>query len=565
MLDIPPATPDAVVLLTTNILPLSHRFRQLQLNFYIKLRNATDTLASKILHHIIAAPRHIRQYSNAPESYDMSIKGILQYYGSSFQHALFDTENHLSNELYRSLISCKIQQTATLQLLHQLGQYHHCTQLIQSLTNIHDIDILLENATQSDFTQRIDTFLHDISFHPFYIPFINKEYLPSEIFNNRHYIWHSLLWHYSSTTATDTCPKCLEQHDNMLLHWLFECDKYSSIRDFIFNEMLQLQNNSNLYNTHSLFEFLNNWLHNNEVHFDYDILNDILLTCMSPSITTNDLTFDNHTCTTLRSLLINLAAFTLPSFTSLLHPINWSQTEHGNIIDLQDCLQHKRINLERSRNGTLSLTTTMNHSQAHQTQFPIFASARIRKQQPELQAIATRYIDNLVTEFSDDIILWSDASVRKFYQHAGVATLVSLGNHNIHNKAIRLQTQDIALAELCGILLNLYWLSTNIATVPIAHIFCDNQYAIKACLQLCHAHTKHILVIQKILQIKQCLSDRVAIQFHWIPSHTNNIRHSQVDTKARNCILDQFTQLVDVPSLLYMHTDASASGGILSH
>ena len=114
-------------------------------------------------------------------------------------------------------------------------------------------------------------------------------------------------------------------------------------------------------------------------------------------------------------------------------------------------------------------------------------------------------------------------------------------------------------------MLNLFWLSKNITIAPIAHVFCDNQYSIKACLQLCHAHIKHTLVVQKILQIKKRLSDRLTIQFRWIPSHTDNIRHGQVDTKARNCILNQFTQLVGIPSLLYTHTDASASGGIRSH
>ena len=121
------------------------------------------------------------------------------------------------------------------------------------------------------------------------------------------------------------------------------------------------------------------------------------------------------------------------------------------------------------------------------------------------------------------------------------------------------------MAELCRILLNLYWLLENQPNTRVAHIICDNQYAIKACLQLNYPHIKHVLIVQKILQIQRSLCDNIEIQFHWIPSHTDNITHTHVDTNARRCITESHSHLITVSSLLCKHTDALASGGILSH
>ena len=95
LLDIPSSTPDSVILLTTNILPIQHRLHQLQLNFYIKLRNTQDTLAHKVLTNILSQPLHLKRYSNISKPYDLSIKQILNQYGQSFRHALFNHHNKL--------------------------------------------------------------------------------------------------------------------------------------------------------------------------------------------------------------------------------------------------------------------------------------------------------------------------------------------------------------------------------------------------------------------------------------------------------------------------------------
>ena len=136
LLDIPSSTPDSVILLTTNILPIQHRLHQLQLNFYIKLRNTQDTLAHKVLTNILSQPLHLKRYSNISNPYDLSIKQILNQYGQSFRHELFNHHNKLPTELFRSLISCKLHQVATIELLQTMTTSNSTVSLVPLLSII---------------------------------------------------------------------------------------------------------------------------------------------------------------------------------------------------------------------------------------------------------------------------------------------------------------------------------------------------------------------------------------------------------------------------------------------
>ena len=247
-----------------------------------------------------------------------------------------------------------------------------------------------------------------------------------------------------------------------------------------------------------------------------------------------------------------------------MFPIEWCNSQNNHIIDIQDYLKHSYVSLSRDQTGKLSLCTTT-FTTSNSTQFPIFASARTRKKQPQLQATATAFVNNLENTLYNDIQLWSDASVRKHYQHGGTAILIKLHDKILHTHATRLNTHDIALAELCGILLNLHWLYEHPNITSTAHILCDNQYAIKACLELHYPHIKHILIVQKILQLYKALNRQIKINFHWIPSHTDNATHARVDKDARECINKPYTALSTITALLCKHTDALASGEILSH
>ena len=196
-----------------------------------------------------------------------------------------------------------------------------------------------------------------------------------------------MFWLYAQQNASETCPTCLEQSDNLLLHYLFECDKSSHTRTLIFNEMYQLNTRSAYYTNHHLFIFLDEWLHNHNVHtIDTDIFHQVFVTCMSPTINSKGFNFDNQTRDILCSLLLSLAAFTIPHLRSILQPLQWTEIQNTCIIDMQDALRRTYLSLSRSRSGIISLATTNFTQATPDTQFPIFASARTRKMQPSLQA-----------------------------------------------------------------------------------------------------------------------------------------------------------------------------------
>ena len=61
-------------------------------------------------------------------------------------------------------------------------------------------------------------------------------------------------------------------------------------------------------------------------------------------------------------------------------------------------------------------------------------------------------------------------------------SVVSSASTNIYFQQITLRTNDIAIAELTGILRSLVWLTTNIPKHNTIHIMCDNQYVTKSIL-----------------------------------------------------------------------------------
>ena len=216
LLDIPASTPDPVVLLTTNILPIKHRIHQLQLNFYIKIRNNQGTLANKILTDILSKPLQLKHYSNSSTPYELAIRDILNNYGKSFRYALYNQHNKLSTDLFRNLISCKLHQVATLELMQTLNPANSTLSLIQSLSVIPDIDILLEQVETVNFVDSVDRFLHDTPFVPFFNPKVDIQYMPHEIYIHRKHIWHTIFWLYSQRHQHSTCCKCLPKFLKLL-------------------------------------------------------------------------------------------------------------------------------------------------------------------------------------------------------------------------------------------------------------------------------------------------------------------------------------------------------------
>ena len=90
---------------------------------------------------------------------------------------------------------------------------------------------------------------------------------------------------------------------------------------------------------------------------------------------------------------------------------------------------------------------------------------------------------------------------------------------------------------------------------------CDNQYTIKVCLKLIKPHPCHVPLFHAIDRTLTYLKNSTTIHFHWIPRHTDNKFHQQVDRVATRSLQQQTSYTLTIHQLLQNNTDAMASGG----
>ena len=470
----------------------------------------------------------------------------------------------MPTDMFRDLISCKVHQVATLELLQSLESTNSTVSLIQLLLPIIDIDILLEKADKPDFIKSVDRFVHDTPFIPFFRPQVDADFMPHEVYIRRQHIWHSVFWLYSQRHANHTCSKCLEQPNNILLHWLFDGDKQSDYRLFILTALDKLKQSDPSLATHPLFQLIHDWYdaQNCQDH-DTDILDTIFRLFVAPLATPQKTTMSVHQSTIIRSLFINMCAMAIPNLRALLQPLHWYNVQPSLLVDLEDSRKAKNISLRKYTSSNVKLCDLSFFRQhLSQTDFPIFGSAKTRRQDHILQASATSFIKNIQDQHPGEYFLWSDGAYIRSKPYAAVATLVTLNDQVWHSSSDTINTSNIATAEICGIILNLIWLLQCSNPPPSVHIMCDNQYAIKGCLRHCKIHPLHLTLFHSIYQSVKHLLHRTQIHFHWIPGHTNNKFHSQVDRLASQCLRNNTTFTLTLHELLNNHTDAMASGGV---
>ena len=222
----------------------------------------------------------------------------------------------------------------------------------------------------------------------------------------------------------------------------------------------------------------------------------------------------------------------LPVLRQLLRPIHWFSFQSSILIDLEDSTAAKHISLQQCYHYTVKLCNTSSiRPQVQPTDFPVFGSARTRRHDPILQASATAFINNIQAQHPTDIFLWSDGAYSRSNTYSSTASLVTLRNRVLHTSGATINTTNSATAEICGILRNLTWLSHSDNSSASVHIMCDNQYAIKACCKHQKPHPCHITLLHAIHQTVASLPN-ITVHFHWIPGHTNNKFHCQIDRIA---------------------------------
>ena len=289
----------------------------------------------------------------------------------------------------------------------------------------------------------------------------------------------------------------------------------------------------------------------------------ILRSFMSPLATSNQCNISVYHGTIIRSLFITMCAMALPQIHKLLHPLQWFQVQPSILVDLEDSSKHKYIALRQYTSGTIALADiSAFHSpkEFNPTDFPVFGSAQLRRHNPTLQASATSFINQILLKHPHDYFLWSDGAFKRSKPYAAAATLVTHNNQICHKLSATLNTNNVATAEISGIILSLTWLLQCTNPPSSVHIMCDNQYAIKSCLKLCNPHHSHVPFYSAIHRTIKHLSNTTQISFHWIPGHTNNKFHSQVDRLASNCLHRHNAPTLTLCELLENYTDAMASG-----
>ena len=181
-----------------------------------------------------------------------------------------------------------------------------------------------------------------------------------------------------------------------------------------------------------------------------------------------------------------------PDARKLLHRLHWFSIKHSVLIDLEDSTKAKHISPRKSSTSKVQLCdTSCLRTQIQNSQFHVFSSARFRRKVISLQASAASFISQ--TQYPIEYFLWSDGAYSRFNPFSSAVTLVTLNNQVCHNSAVTLNTDNSAIAEICGVIHNFNWLLTRDDRPSSVHIMCDNQYTIKVCLKLIKPHPSHAI------------------------------------------------------------------------
>ena len=311
-----------------------------------------------------------------------------------------------------------------------------------------------------------------------------------------------------------------------------------------------------------MFQIIDDWYDENH-ELDTDMLDTMLRLFMAPLSTHRSYSLSVREAIIIRSLFIDMCALTFPNLRKLLQPLHWFRTKRSIFIDLEDSTSFKHISVRKSISSELQLCDISSSCSSNSpVDFPVFGSATIRRKDPVLQAAATAFINSILAKYPNQHFLWSDGAYSRFKRYASTAILITINDEICHSSSITINTTNIATAELCGIVMNLTWLLQCSEPLPSVHIMCDNQYSIKICLKQCQSHPLHMPLVAAIHRTVQTLKPVTTIHFHWIPGHTDNKFHCQVDTAASQALQLYSTHTLTLHKLLHNITDALASGGV---
>ena len=109
LLHIPSTTPDAAILISTDILTVENRFNELKMNFFMKQRTS-ESLAGHLVRTLLEHGQYMQPFDNndIPLPYHTIIKAIFRQYGPAWQKTMYYAENDIDPAAAKSFIHISI-------------------------------------------------------------------------------------------------------------------------------------------------------------------------------------------------------------------------------------------------------------------------------------------------------------------------------------------------------------------------------------------------------------------------------------------------------------------------
>ena len=557
LLHIPSTTPDAAILISTDILTIENRFNELKLNFFMKQRTS-ESLAGRLVRTLLEQGQSMKPYDNndIPFPYHKGIKDIFTHYGSVWRNTMYYPENEVDTAVAKSFINITIHNYNYRTLLPQLDTNKKAQPILQSFYQPTDDNKFLDFIKNLPPQDAMDNMLAQVPAYSLQRPRFHTNLIPSCIRMQTLSIWRDILLNLPyNSHHPQICLHCKETATYPYLHNMFQCEHTRQHRLFIINQL------STHFRKHSITQHpILDHLHDLN-NLDTPISDTDLVTFLQLLFNMKD---NCHTSQSIiHSLCITLAYLSNHTIYHYITPIEWINIDGTTQADINDFIENKLLVLIKHHNDIMIQETGQLPRPSQLPLRPYFGSASNRTALQK-QA-ATEYVSELFARHRDDIIVCTDGSYFHKYNNptSGCAMIASHAGKITVRGALKLDTRSSAIAEFAGIIYCLRWLEhSQPAQSKNVNILVDCQYVVNVCTQQYNYNSKHTIYVQTIRALLSKLKSQYNIQFHWIPGHTNNYMHTETDRLARQAAVSQKRIAINTEFTLNYFTDELSSGWV---
>ena len=552
-------------LLIHDILPLQNRFDILKMQFYIKMKCQTTSLAHKVQQYIKSTPHQHKNSIDMPECYIKKIEKTFDKYGITWKDAFYQLENELDFKLSKELIKNKVKQMAMLVLSIEVpklaSQYNHIydthkgqgrpeTALVR-LTRKYALNAQTNYDKILNSVITNDTHIHDCKPYRLSTPFYDHNLIPDTFTPLCGQAWRTILCSIDGKIPHDqhTCDFCGQPDSYLnLSHRIFKCNQYHEIRNHIFEQFHPiLLENLEYYDT-SLYTYIENYTNNQPLNDNPQYMTELLDSVIDPDF------YNIHNKQLIKQLhsiilLITINIITIHLIKTPKNPLIEITLKNKNkiIVDSIDIINKKIIKTNELIPHSKTMYKTIPRTQCDlpetiKAKLPKFGSANDRKNDPILCTQANSYIIKKQINTQNTIQTYSDGSVRgSTIKFAGCGVFITYKNHMPLLFEYELPgTTSINVAELTGVHNTTTETLTYIKNefinkskeIPDITSFCDNQYSVLAINGQYKPNKNHKQLYNKIITNIEKIQKLTKYTLIWIPSHCKNTQHDIADELA---------------------------------